>query len=91
MTNITPAEFAAEVNSTPREVRKFLRSITPKDEQPGKGSRWALDGTKRSINQMTKNFNTWKKAQLEAAAARAEEAAQALEVEDETVEVEAPE
>jgi hypothetical protein len=85
MTTITPAEFATEVGSTGREVRKFLRSITPREEQPGKGPRWALDGSKRSINQMTKNFNVWKAAQLELAAKRAQEAAQAA---SEAVEVE---
>lgn len=69
MANITTAELAEVLETNGREVRKFLRSITPKDEQPGKGSRWAIDGTKRSLNTMKKNFDTWKAAQEKAAAA----------------------
>lgn len=85
MTTITPTEFAVTVDSTGREVRKFLRSITPRDEQPGKGSRWALPGNKSQVTKLQKQFATWKKAQLEAAAKRAAEKAAELEVEvDET-------
>jgi hypothetical protein len=82
MASMTPTEFAVTVSSTGREVRKFLRSITPRDEQPGKGSRWVLDANKRSIARMTKNFNEWKRAQLEAAAAKLSAEAAELEVED---------
>jgi hypothetical protein len=86
MANVmTPAEFAVEVGSDGKTVRKFLRSITPKDEQPGKGSRWQLDGNKRSIATMTKNFNAWKAEQAKLAAERAQKAA---EVAAEAVEVE---
>lgn len=59
MSQITTAEFAAELDTDTRTVRKFLRSITPKDEQPGKGSRWVLEGNKRSLNQMRKQFAEW--------------------------------
>lgn len=59
MAEITTAEFAAALETDTRTVRKFLRSITPKDEQPGKGSRWVLDGNKRSITQMKKRFAEW--------------------------------
>lgn len=89
MANITTTEFAAEMGTDGRTARKFLRSITPKDEQPGKGSRWAIDGTKRSLNTMKKNFDKWNAAQLEEkaarAAAKAEEAASEAEV-DEVIE-----
>ena len=73
---ITPTEFAEVVGSTGREVRKFLRSITPRDEQPGKGSRWALPGTKREVNKLQKQFNEWHAAQLQERAERAAKAAQ---------------
>lgn len=88
MTTITPAEFAAEVGSDGRTVRKFLRSTTPREEHPGKGSRWALPGTKRDINRMKKQFNEWHAAQLEERAARAVKAAEdaAAEVEVEEIE-----
>jgi len=83
MAQITPAEFAEQVNSTGREVRKFLRSITPKDEQPGKGSRWALEGNKREVTKLAKQFADWKAKQEEARAQReAEAAAETPEVED---------
>ena len=37
------AELAIALDTDARTARKFLRSITPKDAQPGKGSRWAID------------------------------------------------
>lgn len=88
MSTMTPAEFATEVNSDGRTVRKFLRSITPKDEQPGKGSRWVLPGTKREVTKLSKQFREWSAKQAEEAAARAEKkaqeaAAEVTEVEDE--------
>jgi hypothetical protein len=88
---ITPAEFAAEVGSTGREVRKFLRSITPREEQPGKGSRWSLPGTKREVTSLSKRFADWQSAQEAARKAReekaAEEATNETEVEDEDLEL----
>lgn len=72
---MTPAEFAVEVDSDGRTVRKFLRSITPKDEQPGKGSRWSLPATKRDVTRLKKQFAEWSAKQAEAAAQRAQEKA----------------
>lgn len=84
MANITTTEFATELGTDSRTARKFLRSITPKEEQPGKGSRWAIDGNKRSLATMKKNFDKWNAAQLEEKAARAaEKAAEAAEVVEE--------
>ncbi len=73
---MTPAEFAVEVDSDGRTVRKFLRSITPKDEQPGKGSRWSLPGTKREVTKLQKQFREWSATQAEEKAARAQAAAE---------------
>lgn len=87
---ITPTEFATEVGTDGRTVRKFLRSITPKDEQPGKGSRWALPGTKRDLDKLTKRFNEWTAKQDADRAARAEKAAAEVEsdeVDDEDIEL----
>lgn len=82
MSSMTPTEFAATVNSDGKTVRKFLRSITPKEEQPGKGSRWALPAGKREVTKLTKQFNEWSAKQAEERAARAqakaEEAAAAV-------------
>lgn len=88
MAQITTNEFAAELDTDARTARKFLRSITPKEDQPGKGSRWVLEGNKREIAKMRKQFNEWSAKQAEDKAARAakaaEEATAALEVEDDT-------
>lgn len=86
MANINTQDFASQLGTDPRTVRKYLRSITPKDEQPGKGSRWVLDGNKKSITSHKKRFNEWHAAQLQAAADRAAKAAEEAtqEVEDET-------
>lgn len=65
MAQITTTEFAAALETDARTARKFLRSITPKDEQPGKGSRWVLEGNKTSLNKMRKQFNEWSAAQAE--------------------------
>lgn len=73
---ITPAEFAVQVESDGRTVRKFLRSITPKDEQPGKGSRWSLPGTAREVNKMKRQFSEWTAAQEKARTEREEKAAE---------------
>jgi hypothetical protein len=67
---LTPAELAAELGTDARTARKFLRSITPKDEQPGKGSRWALKGTKTAIAAYRKQFTAFETAQAEAKAKR---------------------
>ena len=68
---MTPAEFAEKVDSDGRTVRKFLRSITPKDEQPGKGSRWSLPANKQSVTKLSKQFREWSAKQAEERAARA--------------------
>lgn len=51
--------FASELNTDARTARKFLRDITPKDEQPGKGSRWDLPEGKRDLNKLRKQFADW--------------------------------
>jgi len=92
---ITPTEFAATVGSDGKTVRKFLRSVTPREEQPGKGARWALPATKRDLASLTKKYNEWS-AKQEAdratrAQAKADEANQKVEevVEEEDEELDA--
>lgn len=75
-TTLTPTELGSEFGTDGRTVRKFLRSITPREEQPGKGSRWAIDGSKRNVTRLQKQFNEWNAAQLEERAKRAAEAAE---------------
>jgi len=57
--NTTPTQIAEIVHSDPKTVRKFLRSTIPKDEQPGRGNRWALPGGKREMNRLQKQFEAW--------------------------------
>ena len=76
MASMTTNEFATELGTDSRTLRKFLRSITPKDDQPGKGSRWELDGSKRNITKTQKQFREWSAKQAEEKAARAAKAAE---------------
>lgn len=78
-TMITPAALAAELGTDARTTRKFLRSITPREEHPGKGSRWEIKGTKTNINSLRKQFTSWNEAQEEARQKRAEEKAKRAE------------
>jgi hypothetical protein len=56
---MSPSEIAVEFESNGREVRKFLRSITPKDEQPGKGSRWSVPANATQLKKLRKQFDEW--------------------------------
>lgn len=38
---MTPKAIANEFDTTPKAVRKFLRSIT--DDRPGKGGKWEVE------------------------------------------------
>lgn len=69
---LTPAALATELGTDPKTCRAFLRSITPRDEQPGKGGRWALKGTKTEIAKFRKQFTAWTAEQDAKRLARAE-------------------
>lgn len=98
----TPADLADALGTDARTARKFLRSITPRDEQPGKGSRWAIKGTKANIATMRKKFASFQEAQEAAKAAReakkaetdieptTDEAPEALEADDSLDSLEGP-
>ena len=58
---LTTAELAEKIGTDPRTLRKFLRATTPKDSQPGKGSRYAIEG--KSVRLLAKGFDAWKSAQ----------------------------
>jgi hypothetical protein len=91
MKTLTPKEIAVEFQTDPKTLRKFLRSITPKDDQPGKGSRWSVPANAKSLTKLRSQFDAWEIKRKEDAARRAEEAAaQAAtddEVEDDATEV----
>lgn len=54
---LSAKEVAVELKTDARTLRKFLREVTPKDEQPGQGGRWSF--TKGDVKKLTKQFNTW--------------------------------
>ena len=58
MATITVQEFATAIDTDARTARKFLRSVTPADAQPGKGSRWAIE--KRDVRSLTKKFAAYR-------------------------------
>lgn len=52
-------EMARQLDTDARTFRKFMRDITPKEDQPGQGKRWTFEGTKKSINGLKKKFAAW--------------------------------
>jgi predicted transcriptional regulator len=62
MATITATELATELNTTGREVRKFLRADAKAqgNDTPGKGSRYAIE--KKSIASLKKRFAAWDEA-----------------------------
>jgi hypothetical protein len=52
---ITPKELATELNTDPKTVRKFLRSLS--SERPGKGGRWAIPTD--MVEELTDRFQAW--------------------------------
>lgn len=71
---LTTADLAEALDTTPRTLRKFLRADAKArgTETPGKGSRYALPGDKRSIAAMKKRFIAWGEAQEAAKAAESD-------------------
>lgn len=57
MATINVTELAEKLETTPRTARKFLRAVTEKDDQPGKGGRWSIE--KGQVRSLTKKFQTW--------------------------------
>ena len=83
MATITVTDLATELNTDARTARKFLRSVTPSEEQPGKGGRWQIE--KRDIRSLRSKF--WRQI-AEAETARKEAKVEAPEV-DEDADLEA--
>ncbi len=57
MATINIQELSEALNTTPRTARKFLRSVTPVEDQPGKGSRWQIE--KRQVRTLKKQFEEY--------------------------------
>ena len=72
MATITVTDLALELNTDERTTRKFLRSVTPADEQPGKGSRWSIE--KRDIRSLKSKFSKFAAAEADRKAPKDEPA-----------------
>lgn len=74
MAQFTTTQVAEKLETTPRTLRKFLRSDARAngnaDSLPGKGSRYAIEG--KDIAPLKKRFAAWQAAQAEKAAAEVE-------------------
>ena len=64
-TIMTTAEVALDLDTTPRTLRKFLRSSASPIDSVGKGSRYSIE--KKQIRSLRSRFAKW---ELELAAAR---------------------
>lgn len=66
MTTLTTAEVAADLNTDPRTLRKFLRSAAAEKVTPvGKGKRYTF--TKGDMRSLRSQFATWSAAKAPAA------------------------
>lgn len=82
---ISTAQLATELDTTPRELRKFLRSDSSGVEKVGKGARYALPGGKREIASLRKKFASWDEARNAAKSDTTDDTTELTES-DETVE-----
>lgn len=57
MATITPKELAAELDTDPRTLRKFLRSPQGFDAKVGKGHRWSIES--RQVRSLKVRFAKW--------------------------------
>ena len=74
MAQFTTAQVAEKFDTTPRTLRKFLRSDAKAqgnaDDLPGKGSRYAIEG--KDLAGLKKRFTAWVEAQAPAVEAEVE-------------------
>lgn len=64
MPTLSAKEAAIELGTDARTFRKFMRSITPKDEQPGQGNRYAIES--KDIKKLKKDFVEFDKGKAKA-------------------------
>ena len=57
MATINIQDLSTALEANPRTVRKFLRSVTPVEDQPGKGGRWQIE--KKDLRSLKKKFETY--------------------------------
>lgn len=90
MATLTPKELAIKLGTDAKTLRKYLRSVTPRDAQPGKGHRWSIEAN--TVKTHKAAFAKWDKERKELIAARkAAEAAAAAEAAEALDATESPE
>lgn len=57
MATINIQDLSTALEANPRTVRKFLRSVTPVEDQPGKGGRWQIE--KRDLRSLKVKFEKY--------------------------------
>ena len=57
MATINIQDLSTALEANPRTVRKFLRSVTPVEDQPGKGGRWQIE--KKNLRSLKKQFEIY--------------------------------
>lgn len=57
---LSAKEVARELGTDQRTLRKFLRAVTPKEDQPGQGNRWLIEP--KDVKKLRKQFEEWGKA-----------------------------
>ena len=59
MAQFTAAQVAEKFDTTPREVRKFLRSVADPDTfpAPGRGGKWMIEG--KALNSLRPKFRAY--------------------------------
>ena len=70
MATINIQDLSTALEANPRTVRKFLRSVTPVEDQPGKGGRWQIE--KRDIRSLRSKFSKFAEAETARKAAKVE-------------------
>lgn len=73
MAAITTTELATELDTTPRTIRKFLRSPESGIASVGKGARYSIE--RRDIRALRSRFAKWDAARLAARADDSNESA----------------
>lgn len=71
MATLTAKELAQDLGTDGRTVRKFLRSITPVEDRPGKGSRWTIE--RKEVRSLRTKFSKWNEDRVKAEAEDPEE------------------
>lgn len=59
MATLNTTELATELDTTPRELRKFLRADAKNADRPtpGKGARYSIE--RREVRALKTRFNSW--------------------------------